>query len=322
MASLDAQDGTLTVWAASQAPHMLRAGLAAALGIPESRVRVLCPHVGGGFGPKMHLYPEDVVVADLARRLGRPVRWVEDRRENLLAAAHARDCTCHVDVGARRDGTIVAIRARLVSDIGAYSVYPVTVALEPMTAVGIIPGPYRFEAYAYDAYAVATNKSPLGAYRGVGMAFGTLVRERVVDMIARRTGLDPAEVRRRNFIDVTALPFATASGLVVDSGDSAGAFERALAAGDYAKRRAEPRRTATGKYRGIGAIAYTEFTGMGAGTFRRRGMTMVSGHDAATVRVEPTGEVRGFVSAVSQARATRRCSPRSWPTSSASTSAR
>ena len=300
MASFDAQDGTLTVWAASQAPHMLRAGLAAALGMPESRVRVLCPNVGGGFGPKMHLYPEDVTVADLARRLGRPVRWVEDRRENLLAAAHARDCTCEVEVGARRDGTIVAIRARLVSDAGAYSVYPVTVALEPMTAVGIIPGPYRFEAYAYDAYAVATNKSPLGAYRGVGMAFGTLVRERVVDMIARRTGLDPAEVRRRNFIDVKTLPFATASGIVIDSGDSAGAFEKVLAAGDYAKLREEPRRTATGKYRGIGVVAYTEFTGMGAGTFRRRGMTMVSGHDAATVRVEPTGEVRGFVSAVSQ----------------------
>jgi aerobic carbon-monoxide dehydrogenase large subunit len=300
MASLDAQDGTLTVWAASQAPHMMRAGMAAALDMPESRLRVLCPAVGGGFGPKMHLYPEDVAVSDLARRLGRPVRFIEDRRENLLAATHARDCVCHVDVGARRDGTIVAIRVRLVSDAGAYSVFPVTVALEPMTAVGIVPGPYRFEAYAYDAYAVATNKAPLGAYRGVGMAFGTLVRERVVDMIARRTGLDPADVRRRNFIDAGALPFTTASGLVVDSGDSADAFERALEAGAYAIRRKEPRRTAQGKYRGIGLCAYTEFTAMGAGTFRRRGMTMVSGHDAATVRVEPTGEVRAFLSAVSQ----------------------
>ena len=300
MASFDPIDGTLTVWATSQAPHMLRAGLAAALEMPESKLRVVCPAVGGGFGPKMHLYPEDVAVADLARRLGRPVRWVEDRRENLLAAAHARDSVCHVEVGARRDGTIVAMRAQVVCDVGAYSVYLVTVALEPMTAVGIMPGPYRFDAFAYDAYAVATNKSPLGAYRGVGMAFGTLVRERVVDMVARRAGLDPAEVRRHNFIDTRELPFTTASGLVVDSGDSAGAFERALDAGDYVARRAEPRRTPTGKYRGIGLAAYTEFTGMGAGTFRRRGMTMVSGHDAATVRVEPTGEVRGFLSAVSQ----------------------
>jgi carbon-monoxide dehydrogenase large subunit len=300
MAVFDPADGMLTVWAASQAPHMLRAGLAAALDMPESRLRVLCPAVGGGFGPKMHLYPEDVVVADLARRLGRPVRWVEDRRENLLASAHARDTLCEVEVGARRDGTIVGLRARLVSDVGAYSIYPVTVALEPMTAVGIVPGPYRFGAYAYDTSAVATNKSPVGAYRGVGMAFGTLVRERVVDMLARRAGLDPAEVRRRNFIAASELPFATASGLVVDSGDSAAAFERALDAGEYALRRKEPRVTPAGKWRGIGLCAYTEFTGMGAGTFRRRGMTMVSGHDAATVRVEPTGEVRAFLSAVSQ----------------------
>ena len=300
MASFDPLDGTLTVWAGTQAPHVLRAGLAAALDMPESRIRVLCPAVGGGFGPKMHLYPEDVVVADLARRLGRPVRWVEDRRENLLASAHARDGVCHIEVGAHRDGSIVAMRARIVCDTGAYSVYPVTVALEPMTAVGILPGPYRFGAYAYDAYAVATNKSPVGAYRGVGMAFGTLVRERVVDMLARRTGLDPADVRRRNFIDAKELPFTTASGLVVDSGDSAAAFERALEAGDYAKLRREPRRTAAGKYRGIGVAAYTEFTGLGAGTFRRRGMTQVPGHDAATVRIEPTGEVRGFLSAVSQ----------------------
>src|SRR5262249_13041272 len=253
-------------------------GLAATLQMPESRLRVLCPAVGGGFGPKMHLYPEDVAVADLARRLGRPVRWLEDRRENLLAAAHARGCVCRVVGGARSDGTIVAIRTRLVSDAGAYSVFPVTVALEPMTAVGIVPGPYRFQAYAYEAYAVATNKSPLGAYRGVGMAFGTLVRERIVDMIARRTGLDPAEARRRTFIEGKDLPFRTGSGLVVDRGDSADAFERALAAGDYDKLRAEPRRTAEGKYRGIGIAAYTEFTGMGASTFRRRGMTMVSGH--------------------------------------------
>lgn len=300
MAAFDAVDGTLTVWAATQAPHMFRTGLATALGMPESRLRVLCPAVGGGFGPKMHLYPEDVAVAELARRLGRPVRWVEDRHENLLASAHAREFVCHVDVGARADGTLVAMRARIISDTGAYSIYPVTVALEPMTAAGIIPGPYRMPAYAYEAYAVATNKTPTGAYRGVGMALGTFVRERVVDMVARRTGLDPVAIRRRNFIDTGELPFTTASGLVIDSGDSAGAFERALEAAQYPQVRKGAGRLPSGKLRGIGVAAYTEFTGMGAGTFRRRGMTQVSGHDAATVRVEPSGEVRGFVSAVSQ----------------------
>ena len=300
LASFDPVDGTLTVWATTQAPHLLRAGLAAALGMPQSQLRVLCPAVGGGFGPKMHLYPEDVVVADLARRLRRPVRWVEDRRENLLGSAQAREVVCHVDVGARRDGTLVAMRTRIISDTGAYSLYPVTVALEPMTAAGIMPGPYRVGAFAYEAYAIATNKAPTGAYRGVGMSLGTFVRERVVDMVARRAGLDPADVRRRNFIGAAELPFTTASGLVVDSGDSAGAFERAIEAGEYARLRNGPARTPAGKLRGVGVAAYTEFTGMGAGTFRRRGMTQVSGHDAATVRVEPSGEVRGFVSAVSQ----------------------
>ncbi|HYB42292.1 MAG TPA: xanthine dehydrogenase family protein molybdopterin-binding subunit, partial [Candidatus Methylomirabilis sp.] len=300
MASLDPTDAGLTVWASTQTPHLLRSGLAEALGVPESALRVLCPAVGGGFGPKMHLYPEDVVVAELARRLRRPVRWLEDRRENLLASAQARDHVNHVEVAARRDGTIVAVRSTLICDAGAYSIYPVTASLEPLTAAGILPGPYRLAALAYDAYAVATNKCPAGAYRGVGMALGTFVRERVVDMVARRAGLDPAEVRRRNIIEARELPFATASGLVIDSGDPRESLERALAAGDYARLRAEPRRSASGALRGIGLCAYTEFTGMGSGTFRRRGMMQVSGHDAATVRVEPTGEVRGFVSAASQ----------------------
>jgi aerobic carbon-monoxide dehydrogenase large subunit len=300
MARLDPVDDVLTIWASTQSPHLMRSGLAEALRLSESRIRILCPAVGGGFGPKMHLYPEDIVVAELARRLRRPVRWVEDRRENLLASAQARGHVNHVEIGARADGILVAIRSTLICDSGAYSVYPVTASLEPLTAAGILPGPYKLAALAYDAYAVATNKCPAGAYRGVGMALGTFVRERLIDMVARRAGLDPAEVRRRNFIGAAALPFATASGLVIDSGDPREALERALEGAEYTRRCAAPRRTPAGKYRGVGVASYTEFTGMGSGTFRRRGMRQVSGHDAATVRVEPSGEVRGFVSAASQ----------------------
>jgi carbon-monoxide dehydrogenase large subunit len=300
MATVDPVDGTLIVWATTQSPHLMRSGLAEALNLPDSRIRILCPAVGGGFGPKMHLYPEDIVVAELARRLRRPVRWLEDRRENLLASAQARDHVNHVEIGARKDGTLVVIKSTLVCDSGAYSVYPVTASLEPLTAAGILPGPYKLAALGYDAYAVATNKCPAGAYRGVGMALGTFVRERLVDMVARQAGLDPAEVRRRNFVEASELPFTTASGLVVDSGDPRQSLERALEGSDYSRLRAEPHLTPAGKYRGVGVAAYTEFTGMGSGTFRRRGMKQVSGHDAATVRVEPTGEVRGFVSAASQ----------------------
>lgn len=300
MAMVDPLDGGLTVWASSQAPHMMRSGLGEALGLPDSRIRVLCPAVGGGFGPKVNIYPEDIVVAELARRLGRPVRWLEDRRENLLASVQARDHVNHIEVAARHDGTIVALRSTSISDTGAYSVYPVTASLEPLTALAIFPGPYRIAALSCDLYAVATNKCPVGAYRGVGMALATFVRERVVDIVARRAGIDPAEVRRRNVIGAGELPYPTVSGPVLDTGDPKGSLERLLTDADYDGLRAQPRRTASGKLRGIGMAAYTEATGMGAGTFRRRGMKQVAGHDAATVRIEPTGEVRAFLSAVSQ----------------------
>jgi carbon-monoxide dehydrogenase large subunit len=299
-AHLDRGDGTLTVWASSQTPHLLRSGLAEVLDLAESRIRVITPAVGGGFGTKMHMFPEDIVISLLALRLGRPVKWSEDRRENLLASAHAREQVVEIEVLAKRDGAILGLKAKLMADVGAYSIYPVTAALEPLTSAGILPGPYRIRGYAYDAYAVATNKCPTGAYRGVGMAIGTFVRERVLDIVAGRTGLDPAEIRRRNFARPGEFPFATASGLVVDSGDPGALLDRLLRESGYDDLRRERKESRHGKYRGIGLSAYSEFTGMGSGTFRRRGMVHLPGHDAATVRIEPTGEVRGFVSAVSQ----------------------
>lgn len=300
LASFDPVEGVLTVWASNQSPHLLRTGLAATLDVPESQLRVICPAVGGGFGPKMHLYPEDVVVCLLARQLGRPVKWFEDRRENLLACAQAREHVNRIEAAATRDGTLLGFKATLICDVGAYSLYPVTAALEPVTAAGILPGPYRVRGYSYDAYAVATNKCPAGAYRGVGMALGTFVRERLVDMVAQQTRLDPAEIRRRNFIAASDVPFTTASGLIVDSGDPGASLEQALEAAGYDALRKEQRRNAATTVRGVGLCAYIEFTGMGASTFRRRGMVQVAGHDAALVRIEPSGEVRGFVSAASQ----------------------
>jgi len=299
-AQLDGPSGTLTVWVSHQAPHLFRTGLAETLDLPESRIRVIAPAVGGGFGAKMHLYPEDIAVCLLAMRLGRPVKWFEDRRENLLAGSHAREHINHIEVAAKQDGTILGFKARLISDIGAYSLYPTSAALEPQTAAGIIPGPYRIQGYSYDSYGVATNKCPTGAYRGVGMAVGTFVRERVVDMVARRTKLDPAEIRRRNFIRPQDFPYATASGLVLDSGSYIASLDKLLEASGYDELRRAQGQGSSRKYRGIGVAAYTEFTGMGSLTFKRRGMIQLVGHDAATVRVEPTGEARAFVSAASQ----------------------
>jgi len=300
IASFDRGTGNLTVWASSQSPHLLRTGLAHVLGFPEPRIRVICPATGGGFGTKMHMFPEDVVICLLALRLGRPVKWCEDRREDLTASAHAREQVSRVELAAKRDGTVLGLRARLYGDVGAYSVYPVTAALEPLTAAGILCGPYRFKGCSYDTYAVATNKCPTGAYRGVGMALGNFVRERLLDMLALRTGLDPAEVRRRNFIRQQDFPYTSASGLIFDGGSYGESLEKLLETSGYAALRAGRGEGRNGRVRGVGIGCYNEFTGMGCGTFRRRGMVQVPGYDAATVKVDPSGQVRAYCSAASQ----------------------
>lgn len=292
---------TLTVWASTQTPSIMRAALARALDLPETRVRVLAPDVGGGFGLKMHVFPEDVAVAAIARLTGRPVKWVEERRENLAAASQARAQRMEVEVAAAADGTLLGLRARAISEGGAYHVYPITGALEPLGSTGILPGPYRTPVYAYEAVTVATNKPPLGAYRGVGMTMGAFVMERVLDMVAERAGLDPAEARRRNLIPREAYPFTSASGLTYDSGDFPKALEQLLAAARYDElRREQQAARAAGRLVGVGLACYTEYTGMGADVFRRRGMADVPGIEAATVTMDPDGTVRCLTSFPSQ----------------------
>ncbi len=235
----------LTVWMSTQAPHVIRTGLAAAFGVAPDAVRVIVPDTGGGFGQKMALLPEEVAVAALARATGRPVKWVETRRENLAAAAQAREGRVEVEAAADGQGVLLALRARVLSDAGAYHIYPLTQALEPMGVASILPGPYRTPAYAWEARAVATNKPPLGAYRGVGMTFGAFSMERTLDLLAERLGLDPAEIRRRNLIPPEAYPFTSAWGYVYDSGDFPRALADALALAGYARLRAEQSARAT-----------------------------------------------------------------------------
>jgi carbon-monoxide dehydrogenase large subunit len=292
---------SLTVWASTQVPSVLRSTLAAALELPETRVRVLAPDVGGAFGLKTHVLPEDVVVAALARRLGRPVKWVEERREQLTAAVHAREQRLDVEVAADAQGVVRGLRARIVSDAGSYHVYPLTAALEPLGTAAILPGPYRVEAYAWEVLAVATHKPPLGAYRGVGMTMGAFVMERMLDRVAERVGIDPVEARRRNVIPRDGYPFTSASGLVYDSGDYPKALEQALALADYEElRRAQQVARDSGRLVGIGVACYTEYTGMGSEVFRRRGMEDVRGVEAATVTMDPDGGVRCALSFPSQ----------------------
>ncbi len=293
--------GRLTVWASTQTPHSMKSGLARFLDLAEDLLRVIVPDVGGGFGPKMHLYPEDVVTCAVARALKRPVKWIEDRRENLLTMTQAREQVVDAALAADRDGRILGLRAEATCDSGAYSVYPLTAVLEPMGTVQIMPGPYRVPAYAYTTRAIATNKCPAGAYRGVGMTVGVFVMEGLMDRLAAATGLDPAEIRRRNFIGSGEFPYTAVTGLVYDSGRYADTLRAAADAFEYQQaRREQARLRRQGRLVGIGLSTFVEYTGMGSATFRRRGMIDVRGDDSATVKVGPSGGVSVSVSCPSQ----------------------
>ena len=299
--AVEPDGGRLRVWASTQTPHLLRTALARSLGIAEEAVRVVVPDVGGGFGPKMHAYPEDVVAAAVARALGRPVMWVEDRRENLLAMAQAREQVVDAELAADGDGRILGVRASIASDAGAYSIFPLTAILEALGTAQIMPGPYRVPAYAYTTAAVATHKAPMGAYRGVGMAVGVFVMERLMDTLAATLGLDPAEVRRRNFVAPDAFPHTAPTGLVYDSGRFAETLAAALDALGYDEaRREQARARAAGRLVGIGLASFVEYTGMGPRTFARRGMADVPGRDSATVVVDAAGVAHVRVSCPSQ----------------------
>ena len=306
VAAYDRANGTLEFFSSTQVPHILRDGLARSLGLAANRIRVVAPDVGGGFGPKMQLLPEEVATAALAVRLGRPVKWVQDRMEHLQSAFHSRDATVEAEAAAEGDGRLVGLRARALSDVGAYSSFPLGCSLDPQTAGVALPGPYRLPYYHYTGVAVATNKFPTGAYRGVGFPLGTLVIEGLMSRLARATGLDPAEVRRRNFLRPEELPHESPGGATYDSGDYPALLQSALDRAPYAVWRDEQRRVEDGEGRrarrrlGIGVSFVVESTGMNRAIYRKRGMVHVPAFDSAVLRIVPGGGVEAFVSTPSQ----------------------
>jgi aerobic carbon-monoxide dehydrogenase large subunit len=297
LAEPEPESGRLRVWSSTQVPFTVRTALAASLGLDESAITVATPDIGGGFGVKAVVYAEEMLVPLTAKLLGRPVRWAGDRQEDLLATNHARNQVIQAELAARRDGTILALRADVLCDVGAYGVYPYGPALEALGTPGMLPGPYRLENYAFRTRAVATNKAPGGPYRGVGMVIAAIVHERLVDLLAGELGMDPAEVRRRNFIPSTAFPYRTASGMPYDSGSFAESLEVALEAADYAAlRRQQAEARQAGRLLGIGIGSYVEFTGIGGAVFQGRGMVLVDGREGVDLAVRPDGRVRAVVS--------------------------
>jgi carbon-monoxide dehydrogenase large subunit len=272
-AAYDAGTRMLTLWGVAKVPHFNRRVLADLLGHPEHLIHFVELEVGGGFGIRGEFYPEDFVVPWAAMRLHRPVQWIEDRREHLVAANHSRQQIHDVEIGVRRDGTIVALRDRFLVDLGAYiRTHGVIV---PELTVALLPGPYRIPHYDAEAVCVMTNKTPTGTYRGPGRYEGTFVRERLLDIVAAELGLDPAEARRVNFIPVSAMPYEVGGGslgqrTVYDCGDYRSAFELALAEVDYKRARAEQAEARrAGRYIGIGLGCVVEKAGLGPWEYAR-----------------------------------------------------
>jgi carbon-monoxide dehydrogenase large subunit len=254
------EDGRLTHWASSQTPHATRDALAQALSVDASQVRVRVPDVGGGFGPKGGASVEDILVAWLARELGRPVKWAETRSENMVALGHGRAQHQDLTLGGDRDGTLKAYRMEILQDSGAY---PDIGAVLPMLTRMCASGPYAIPKIEVGAQSVVTNTTPIVAYRGAGRPEATQAIERAIDVFAMEAGLDPAEVRRKNLIPADAFPYATASGAQYDSGDYATALDLALEHSGYEDLRAEQRRrreSSGATQIGIGLCAYIEIT--------------------------------------------------------------
>ncbi len=277
--------GELTIWTSTQIPHVVKTTLADVVRVPEHQVRVIAPEVGGGFGSKLDVYGEEALVASLAVALGRPVKWIETRRENFMATIHGRGQVAYVDAAAARDGAITGLRVRVLADLGAYSQL-FTPGVPTNTGL-MACGCYRIPHVFAEVIGAFTNLTPTDAYRGAGRPEAAFLIERAVDAVARRLQLDPAEVRRRNFIPPESFPFKTQTGATYDSGNYHRALDKALEIAGYAALRDEQRRLRPqGRYLGIGISSYVEITGVGAAAALPGGSW-----ESATVRVEPTGKV-------------------------------
>jgi aerobic carbon-monoxide dehydrogenase large subunit len=288
------EGGELTMWSTTQIPHFVQLIASLNLGLSQNKVRVIAPEVGGGFGSKLQVYAEELLVGHLAKTLGRPVKWTEERREGYLATIHGRDLIEDVEIAAKRDGTILGVRIRTVANVGAY-LQAFAPGIPTILHAFIIPGPYRIPAFDIEVRGAYTNTTPVDAYRGAGRPEATYAIERAIDRLADEIGMDPAALRRKNFIPPDAFPFTTITTLVYDSGNYAPALDRALAMADYEgfeKRRAEAR--GRGNYRGIGISSYVEICGLAPSKANSALGVGWGGYESARIRIHPTGAVQVF----------------------------
>ena len=292
LAEYDAGQRQLTLYSSTQVPGIIRDALVEILDLSGNQIRVVAPDVGGGFGGKASLYPEEMAVCLLARQLGRPVKWTSDRLEDLASTSQGFDEIVDAELGVDAGGHILALRADVIGDTGAYSIYPWTAGLEPVQVISFMPGPYRVPDYWARVRAVATCKSPMGPYRGVGRPVSTFVMERLVDMAARKLAMDPKEIRLRNLVKPEGFPYKTAPGIVWDRSGFIECLESACERGGYAAMRAaQAQARAEGRLFGIGLASYAELTGIGSRISASPGMPINTGTETSTIRIDSTGAV-------------------------------
>jgi carbon-monoxide dehydrogenase large subunit len=289
IAHWDSRAAQLILHSSTQMPHIIRTGLAECLGLPDEQVRVIAPDVGGGFGYKGILLPEEVCAGFLARQLGHPVRWLEDRREQLTGNANCREHDYEITAYAGHDGTLLALDARATVDAGAYSIYPFSACLEAAQIASILPGPYRMAGYRCITWSAATNKPGILPYRGVARAGVCYAIEFMMDAIAHATGIAPEEVRRRNLVPAEAMPFDNITSKHFDSGDYPGALRRAVAAINLPAVRAR-QAAATGAVKiGVGLSIFCEQGAHGTSVYAGWGIPMVPGFEQASARLTAEG---------------------------------
>jgi aerobic carbon-monoxide dehydrogenase large subunit len=286
------QGDNYTMWSATQVPHILRVMLASVTGVPEHKLRIIAPDVGGGFGGKLQVNPEEVIALLLARRLGKPVKWTETRSESLMTAHHGRDQIQYIDIAADREGNVKGLRVRLLADMGAY-LRLITPGV-PALGAFMFPAIYKFPAYRFECDGVFTNKVPTDAYRGAGRPEATFAIERIMDELAVELGMDPLELRRRNWINADEFPFTTVAGLEYDSGDYETATQQALELIGYDELRAEQRRRRESNdpvQLGIGFSTFTEMCGLAPSRVLGSLSFGAGGWEHASIRMLPTGKV-------------------------------
>lgn len=276
----------LTLWTSTQIPHLARTQVSLMLGVPENKLRLIAPEVGGGFGSKLNVYAEEAMVGYASMQTGRPVKWIEGRRENMQATIHGRGQTGYIEIGCKKDGTITGFRYNVFADMGSYFQL-LTPAIPTLTGL-MLSGCYKIPAIQMNVTATFTNKMSTDAYRGAGRPEATYVIERAVDLVAAELGMDPVEVRRKNFpAPFDNNSFKTATGLFYDSGNYQAALDKALKMSEYTKWREEQKKARSeGRLIGIGVSTYVEICAMGPSPALPAG-----GWESATVRIEPTGKV-------------------------------